>query len=85
MQPDVPQIGSSVRQRLHSIVVAHLGIDAAKVTDGSNLLNLGADSLDLIEMVMLIEEEFSVDMDGWAMEDAWTFKDLVDAVEREAA
>ena len=45
------------------IVIEHLGVEASKVTDSSSFIDdLGADSLDTVELVMAFEEEFSVEI-----------------------
>ena len=50
---------SDIAERVKKIVVEHLGVDAAKVTDGASFIDdLGADSLDTVELVMAFEEEF---------------------------
>jgi acyl carrier protein len=50
----------SVFERIKKIVVEQLGVDEAEVTPSSNFVDdLGADSLDLVELIMALEEEFS--------------------------
>lgn len=50
-------------ERVQDIVVQQLGVDKAKVTLNANFANdLGADSLDTVELVMAIEEEFSIEI-----------------------
>ena len=45
--------------RIHNLLVEHLGVDAAQVTTDASLVDdLGADSLDLVELEMALEEEF---------------------------
>ena len=52
---------SDIAERVKKIVVEHLGVDPAKVTDSSSFIDdLNADSLDTVELVMAFEEEFSV-------------------------
>jgi acyl carrier protein len=49
-----------VFERIKKIVVDQLGVDEAEVTPSSNFVDdLGADSLDLVELIMALEEEFS--------------------------
>jgi acyl carrier protein len=51
----------SVADRVKRIIVDQLGIDAARVTPEAELVkNLGADSLDFVELVMALEEEFDI-------------------------
>jgi acyl carrier protein len=50
----------SVFERIKKIVVEQLGVDEAEVTPSSSFVDdLGADSLDLVELIMALEEEFS--------------------------
>lgn len=52
---------TEVTSRVDSILVEHLACDAESVTDDASLIDdLGADSLDVIELVMAFEEEFGV-------------------------
>ncbi len=52
----------TVYERVKSIVVDKLGVDETEVTEGSAFVeNLNADSLDLVELIMAFEEEFSTD------------------------
>ena len=53
---------ASVYDRVKEIVVDKLGVDEEQVTEGASFVeNLNADSLDLVELIMAIEEEFSSD------------------------
>ena len=50
---------SEVREKVKKIIVDHLGVDTSKVTDEASFIDdLGADSLDTVELVMAFEEEF---------------------------
>ena len=54
---------SDVAERVKKIVVEHLGVEADKVVDKANFIDdLGADSLDTVELVMAFEEEFGVEI-----------------------
>jgi acyl carrier protein len=69
---------SDVADRVKKIVVEHLGVEADKVTDNANFIDdLGADSLDTVELVMAFEEEFSVEIPDDAAESIQTFGDAV--------
>ena len=58
---------SDVAERVKKIVVQHLGVDAEKVVDNADFIDdLGADSLDVTELLMALEEEFNVDIDDEA-------------------
>ncbi len=52
-------MSNDISDRVKKIVVEHLGVDDAKVNDGASFIDdLGADSLDTVELVMAFEEEF---------------------------
>lgn len=77
---------SDVTERVKKIVVEHLGVDAAKVTDNASFIDdLGADSLDTVELVMAFEEEFSVEIPDDAAEKIITVKDAVDYISQKKA
>jgi acyl carrier protein len=65
-----------VEAKVKEIIVQQLGVDAEKVTaDASFVDDLGADSLDVVELVMAFEEEFSVEIPDEAAEKIATVKD----------
>ncbi len=69
---------SDTAERVKKIVVEHLGVEADKVTDDANFIDdLGADSLDTVELVMAFEEEFSVEIPDDAAEKITTVKDAI--------
>ncbi|MDT0577163.1 acyl carrier protein [Croceicoccus sp. F390] len=69
---------SDTEQRVKKIVVEHLGVEADKVTmDASFIDDLGADSLDIVELVMAFEEEFGVEIPDDAAENIATVGDAV--------
>ena len=60
---------SETPDRVKKIVVEHLGVDAEKVTEEASFIDdLGADSLDIVELVMAFEEEFGVEIPDDAAE-----------------
>ena len=70
---------SDTIDRVKKIVVEHLGVDEAKVVEGASFIDdLGADSLDTVELVMAFEEEFSCEIPDDAAEKIQTVKDVVD-------
>jgi acyl carrier protein len=74
---------STVFERVAEIVVDKLGVDAADVKEGSSFQDdLGADSLDLVELIMAFEEEFSSDGNAIEIpdEDAGEIHTIADAV-----
>ena len=69
---------SDIADRVKKIVVEHLGVEADKVVDGANFIeDLGADSLDTVELVMAFEEEFGVEIPDDAAETIVTVGDAV--------
>ena len=76
---------SDVLERVKKIVVEHLDVDADKVTDNASFIDdLGADSLDNVELVMAFEEEFGCEIPDDAAEKIQTVKDAVDFLESAA-
>ena len=72
--------------RVKKIVVEHLGVEADKVTvEASFIDDLGADSLDIVELVMAFEEEFGVEIPDDAAEKISTVKDAIDYIEANKA
>ena len=77
---------SDIADRVKNIVVEHLGVEADKVVEGASLIDdLGADSLDTVELVMAFEEEFGVEIPDDAAESILTVKDAVSFLEAAAA
>jgi len=73
---------SDTADRVKKIVVEHLGIEEAKVTDGASFIDdLGADSLDTVELVMAFEEEFGCEIPDEAAEKILTVKDAISFIE----
>jgi acyl carrier protein len=69
---------STVEERVKKIVVEHLGVDAEKVVQPASFIeDLGADSLDTVELVMAFEEEFGVEIPDDAAEKIVTVGDAV--------
>ena len=74
---------SDVAQRVKKIVVEHLGVEADKVTDNASFIDdLGADSLDTVELVMAFEEEFGIEIPDEDAEKIKTVKDAIDYIEK---
>ena len=73
---------SDTAERVKKIVVEHLNVDADKVTDTASFIeDLGADSLDTVELVMAFEEEFGCEIPDDAAEKIVTVKDAVSFIE----
>ncbi|MDN4632729.1 acyl carrier protein [Sphingomonas sp. PvP056] len=69
---------SETADRVKKIVVEHLGVEADKVTEDASFIDdLGADSLDIVELVMAFEEEFEVEIPDDAAEKITTVKDAI--------
>ena len=69
---------SDIADRVKKIVVEHLGVDEEKVTDSASFIDdLGADSLDTVELVMAFEEEFGCEIPDDEAEKIVTVKDAV--------
>ncbi len=69
---------SDIAERVKKIVVEHLGVEEGKVTEQASLIDdLGADSLDQVELVMAFEEEFGVEIPDDAAEKIRTVGDAV--------
>ena len=68
--------------KVKAIVVEQLGVDEAEVTIDSTFIDdLGADSLDIVELIMAFEEEFSVEIPDDAAEKIKTVKDTVEFID----
>ena len=77
---------SDVAERVKKIVVEHLNVDAEKVNDGASFIeDLGADSLDTVELVMAFEEEFGVEIPDDAAEKILTVKDAIAFIQANAS
>ena len=69
---------SDIAASVKKIVVEHLGVDEDKVTESASFIDdLGADSLDTVELVMALEEEFTIEIPD---EDAEKIATVGDAV-----
>ena len=72
---------SDISDRVRKIVVEHLGVEEDKVLDNASFIDdLGADSLDTVELVMAFEEEFGIEIPDDAAEAIQTFSDAVNFI-----
>tara|TARA_Y100001960_G_scaffold328667_1_gene418047 strand:+ start:1020 stop:1256 length:237 start_codon:yes stop_codon:yes gene_type:complete len=72
---------SDVADRVKKIVIEHLGVDEDKVVESANFIeDLGADSLDTVELVMAFEEEFNCEIPDDAAEKISTIKNAIDFI-----
>jgi acyl carrier protein len=73
---------SDIAARVKKIVVEHLGVEEDKVVPGASFIDdLGADSLDTVELVMAFEEEFGVEIPDDAAEKIMKVEDAVNYIE----
>ncbi len=76
---------SDIAERVKKIVVEHLGVDEGKVTENASFIDdLGADSLDTVELVMAFEEEFGVEIPDEAAEKINTVGDAISFISKNA-
>ena len=77
---------SDIAERVKKIVIEHLGVEEAKVTPEASFIDdLGADSLDTVDLVMAFEDAFSVEIPEDAAEKIGTVKDAIDYIEKQKA
>ena len=77
---------SDIAERVKKIVVEHLGVEAAQVKEDAKFIDdLGADSLDTVELVMAFEEEFGCEIPDDAAEKILTVKDAIDFIKANSA
>jgi acyl carrier protein len=76
---------TEVAVKIKQIVVEHLGVDEAKVTPEASFIDdLGADSLDTVELVMAFEEAFNVEIPEDAAEKIATVQDAIDYITKQS-
>ena len=72
---------SNVEEQVKKIVVDHLGIEESKITPDSKFIDdLGADSLDTVELVMAFEEKFNIEIPDDAAETIVTVQNAIDYI-----
>ena len=68
--------------KIKTIVANQLGVDEAQVTEDASFIDdLGADSLDTVELIMAFEEEFDVEIPDEDAENIKTVKDVIDYIQ----
>ncbi|AFY43321.1 acyl carrier protein [Nostoc sp. PCC 7107] len=73
-------------EKVKKSVADQLSVDEEKITSTSNFIDdLGADSLDLVELVMAFEEEFEIEIPDEAAEKILTVQDAVDYIDKQVA
>jgi acyl carrier protein len=76
---------ANTADRVKQIIVEQLGVDAAEVTPTAHFVNdLGADSLDTVELVMALEEEFDTDIPDEQAEKIQTVGQAIDYIQAHA-
>jgi len=75
----------SVDERVKQIIVDELGVDEAEVTPNARFIDdLGADSLDTVELVMRFEEEFNIEIPDEDAEKITSVRDAIEYIEKHA-
>ena len=73
---------SDIENRVKKIVVEHLGIDESKIVETASFIDdLGADSLDTVELVMAFEEEFGIEIPDDAAETILSVGDAINFID----
>ncbi len=72
---------NTIQQRVSDILAEQLGVEQTVLTLEANLVDdLGADSLDVVELVMALEEEFAVEIPDEEVENIRTIRDVVEYI-----
>lgn len=72
----------TVFEKLQAIIADQLELDAETITPDSNILDdLGADSLDVVDLIMSVEDEFGIEVPDEALEDIRTVEEMVKYIE----
>lgn len=73
---------ASIEEKVKQLIVEQLGVDEAEVTPTAHFIDdLGADSLDIVELVMTFEESFEIEIPDEDAEKIHTVKDAVDYIQ----
>lgn len=75
----------SVEERVKKIIVEQLGVDESQVTDDASFIDdLGADSLDTVELIMALEEEFDMEVPDEEAEKISTVRGAIEYIKKMA-
>ena len=73
---------ASIEEKVKQLIVEQLGVDEQEVTPSAHIIDdLGADSLDIVELVMTFEESFGIEIPDEDAEKIQTVKDSVDYIQ----
>jgi acyl carrier protein len=79
------QMPTAVEEKVKQIIVEQLGVDEGEVTPNASFVDdLGADSLDTVELVMAFEEAFDIEIPDEDAEKIRTVKDAIDYIDKHA-
>ena len=79
-------MAESVQDRVRAIIAEQLGVKLEEVTDGASFVeDLGADSLDTVELVMALEEEFGIEIPDEDAEKMITVGDAIRYIDQKSA
>ena len=74
-------MSDSVFENVKKVVCEQLGVEESEVSEGSSFVDdLGADSLDVVELVMALEEQFGIDIPDDDVNNLKTVQDVVDYI-----
>lgn len=74
---------ASIEERVKQIIAEQLGVDEEQVTENASFMDdLGADSLDTVELVMALEEEFDVEISDEDAEKIQNVKNAIDYINK---
>ncbi len=77
---------SDTATKVKKIVEDHLGVEAAKIVEGASFIDdLGADSLDTVELIMAFEEEFEIEISDEVADQIITVGDAIKLIEKSKA
>ncbi|GBD20137.1 acyl carrier protein [Thermomicrobium sp. CFH 73360] len=79
---EVVRVSSSILERVQAVVAEQLGVDPSEVTlDAEFVKDLNADSLDLVELIMQLEEEFGIEISDEEAANIVTVRDAINFIE----